>query len=84
MTFAISILAIIFIHIAWQLYSIKRLLEIKFDDQNDWLFKSLYSINHNVKLPKKEVNIKQSKPAKIIKIGDNGMDEFSGDRDDFH
>lgn len=46
-----------------------------------WLFDSLYSINHNVKLPE-EVSVKQYKPAVVIHKSKDPYNEFNGMMDD--
>lgn len=63
----------------------KDLREIKeFNlETRKWLFDSLYSINHNVKLPedKKEVEVKE---AVVINPRLDPYSEFNGNKDDWH
>jgi len=49
----------------------------------DWLFQSLYSINHNVKLPDEIIEIIPKKASVYNPLKDP-MSEFTGDLDDWH
>lgn len=58
------------------------ILELK--SQNDWLFKSLYSINNKVLLPDEVEPKIERKKAVIHSPKKKGMIEFTGGLDDFH
>lgn len=49
----------------------------------DWLFKSLYSINHKVLLPEEKEKPAISKPARVYNPIKDPMSEFTADRADF-
>ena len=49
----------------------------------DWLFKSLYSINHKVLLPEEKEKPITTKKAKVHSPTEDGMSEFDGSRTDF-
>jgi hypothetical protein len=58
------------------------ILKKNIHDNQRWMFDSLYSINHNVKLPD-EQGPRIFKPAIVVCDKDDPMGEFDGRHDDY-
>lgn len=58
---------------------------IRLEKTEKWLFEQLYAIKPGaVLLPDQQEEENTHKPAVVINVGDDGMDEFDGQRDDWH
>lgn len=81
----LAAILILLVYIITLLLSIKSAIktqDIRNKETTDWIFDSLYSINHNVKLPEHKEEIKET-PAIVTSDKTNPMKEFSGDHDDY-
>jgi hypothetical protein len=53
------------------------------DQDQKWLFESLYSIDKSVRLPEEKAEIKPKAKIAVFKPSDNPMREYKGEKDDW-
>lgn len=53
------------------------------DQDQKWLFESLYSIDKGVKLPEEKAVIKTKEKIKVFKPSEDPMREYRGEKDDW-
>lgn len=78
------LILIIYYRIVHEIKELKKFTGKRIYDSEMWLFNSLYSINPNVVLPEETEKKLSDIPAVVVNVGDDGMDEFNGEKDDWH
>jgi len=77
-----SVVIICFVYTMKELHEMEQRQIQRQALHEDWLFQSLYSMNHSIQLPTDPIQPTINKKARVFSPSEDGMAEFNGQMDD--